>query len=168
MRAWFGFGVGVCYLIVCLTTVPCLTFGQGQTSQKSAERKMIRNVGTSPALASEILINERAVWEAAKLRDMRRFAELVADDARMVFTSGVMTKQQYMQTVGKRTINDYSLENFQVFMPAEGTVITLYQATVSGASNGKVFPATTLRESSVWIKRAGKWVAVWNQETPIY
>ena len=129
---------------------------------------MIRYESASPALASEILINEKAVWQAAKLRNMRRFAELVADDARMVFTSGVMTKQEYMQAVGKRTITDYLLENFQVFMPAEGTVITLYQATVSGTSNGKLFPTTTLRESSVWIKRAGKWVAVWNQETPVH
>jgi len=129
---------------------------------------MIRNESGSPASASEILINEKAVWQAAKLRDMCRFAELVADDARMVFTSGVMTKQEYMQAVGKRTITDYSLENFQVFMPAEGTAITLYQATVSGTSNGKLFPTTTLRESSVWIKRAGKWVAVWNQETPVH
>jgi hypothetical protein len=128
---------------------------------------MIRNENTSPAWTSEILINEKAVWEAAKLRDMRRFAELVADDARMVFTSGVMTKQEYMQAVEKRTITDYSLENFQVFMPSEGTVITLYQATVSGTSNGKAFQTTTVRESSVWIKRAGKWVAVWNQETPV-
>jgi hypothetical protein len=166
MRAWFG--CGVCQLIFCLTTVPCLTFGPGHTSQGWVEQNMIRNESTSPALASEILINEKAVWQAAKLRDMRRFAELVSDDARMVFTSGVMTKQEYMQAVGKRAITDYSLENFQVFMPAEGTVITLYQATVSGTSNGKVFPTTTLRESSVWIKRADKWVAVWNQETPVH
>jgi hypothetical protein len=166
MRAWFG--RRVCQLILCLTTVPCLTFGQSHASQGWVEQNMIRNENTSPALTSEILINEKAVWQAAKLRDMRGFAELVADDARMVFTSGVMTKQEYMQAVGKRTITDYSLENFQVFMPAEGTVITLYQATVSGTSNGKVFPTTTLRESSVWIKRVGKWVAVWNQETPVH
>lgn len=166
MRARFG--CGVCQLILCLTTVPCLTFGQGRTSQERAEQNTIRNESTSSALASEILINEKAVWQAAKLRDMHRFAQLVADDARMVFTSGIMTKQEYMQAVGTRTIADYSLENFQVFVPAEGTVITLYQATVSGTSNGKVFPTTTLRESSVWIKRAGKWVAVWNQETPVH
>jgi hypothetical protein len=166
MRAWFG--CGVCQLIFCLTAGPGLTFGQGHTSQDRIQQNTIRNESTSPALASEILINEKAVWQAAKLRDMRRFAQLVADDARMVFTSGVMTKHEYMHAVGTRTIADYSLANFQVLVPAEGTAITLYQATVSGTSNGKVFPTTTLRESSVWVKRAGKWVAVWNQETPVH
>src|ERR1700704_5053420 len=98
MRAWFG--CGVCQLIFCLTTVPGPTFGQGHTSQERIEQNTIRNESTSSALASEILINEKAVWQAAKLRDMRRFAQLVADDARMVFTSGIMTKQEYMQAVG--------------------------------------------------------------------
>jgi len=107
------------------------------------------------------------VWDAAKTRDMQRFAELVADDARMIFASGVITKQEYMQAVAKRTITEYSIEKFQAFLPNGETVITLYEATVAGTSNGKAFPPSRLRESSVWVLRAGKWVAVWNQETPI-
>jgi hypothetical protein len=85
----------------------------------------------------------------------------------MIFASGVMTKQEYMQTAAKRTITEYSIEKFQAFLPNGETVITLYEATVAGTSNGKAFPPSRLRESSVWVLRAGKWVAVWNQETPI-
>ena len=159
----------LCRLIFCLTSV-CLVFGQAEADQKSVKSilKTKTNESIPPALLSEIMANEKAVWEAAKLRDMRRFDALVADDARMVFTSGIMTKQEYADAVAKRTITDYSLKNFQAFMPVEGTVITLYQASVSGTSDGKAFPTTTMRESSVWIQRAGKWVAVWNQETPIH
>jgi hypothetical protein len=131
-----------------------------------SKRKVTGSI--SPELRSEIISNETAVWEAAKLRDMRRFDTLVANDARMVFMSGVMTKQEYMDTAGKRIVTDYWLKDFQVFMPAEGTVITLYQATVSGTYEGKAFPTSTMRESSVWVQRGGKWVAVWNQETPIH
>lgn len=74
----------------------------------------------TPKLAAQIRAKENAVWEAAKLRDMHRFADLVADDARMVFVSGVMTKQEYMREASERTITDYSLEDFQLFMPAKG------------------------------------------------
>jgi hypothetical protein len=164
MRSWFG--RGVCEFAIYLIAMPCIACGQ-ITSDGPAGQEVIQEGSASPALAAHILKNETAVWEAAKKRDMHAFAELVADDARMVFTSGVMTKQDYMTEVGKRTITEYSLQKFQVFMPIEGTVITLYQATISGSLGGKAFPATTLRESSVWIKRTGKWVAVWNQETPI-
>ncbi|MBZ5574865.1 MAG: nuclear transport factor 2 family protein, partial [Acidobacteriia bacterium] len=55
-------------------------------------------------LAAQIRAKENAVWESAKQRDMHRFADLVADDARMVFVSGVMTKQEYMQEASARTI----------------------------------------------------------------
>jgi hypothetical protein len=121
----------------------------------------------TPELAAEIRAKENAVWMAAKQRDMRRFADLVADDARMVFGSGVMTKHEYMQEASARTIIDYSLEDFQLFMPAKGIVITLYKATVSGTAHGKTFPPSTMRESSIWAQRDGKWVAVWNQETAV-
>jgi hypothetical protein len=114
-----------------------------------------------------MVARENAVWEAAKQRDMRRFADLVADDARMVFVSGIMTKQEYMRAASARTITEYSLNDFQVFMPAKGIVITFYKATVSGTTNGKAFAATAVRESSLWVHRDQKWVAVWNQETPI-
>jgi|SRR5690242_19841767 len=147
-------------LIVLLIVVARLSDGQNRLVKEQSQ-------GAAPALASEILTNEKEVWEAAKLRDMARFAELVADDARMIFTSGVMTRQDYMQSLAKRTITEYSIRNFQTFVPAEGTVITLYEATISGTSNGKAFPSSTMRESSIWVQRSGKWVAVWNQETPI-
>lgn len=160
MRLWFAWNLFEC--AVYLMAMPCLVLGQA-TKQGPVESRS----SPPPSLIAEIQANERAVWEAAKVRDMRTFADLVADDARMVFTSGVMTKQEYIGSLGKRTITDYALRDFQVFMPAEGTVITLYQATVSGSSSGKIFPPTTLRESSVWVKHADKWVAVWNQETPL-
>jgi hypothetical protein len=163
MRFWFG--RRVCEFAIYLIAMPCIVCGQ-ITSNGPAGQQVIQEGSASPALAAHILNNETAVWEAAKKRDMHAFAELVADDARMVFTSGVMTKQDYMAEVAKRVITQYSLQNFQAFMPMKGTVITLYQATVSGSSGGKTFPPTTVRESSVWIKRGGKWVAVWNQETP--
>jgi len=155
------------HLIICLIIVARLCGGQDATNQRFVKQETIRSQSVAPALASEILTNEKAVWEAAKLRDMARFAELVADDARMIFTSGVMTRQDYMQALAKRTITEYSIKNFQTFVPAEGMVITLYEATMSGISNGRQFSGSTMRESSVWVQRSSKWVAVWNQETPI-
>jgi len=143
-------------------------FAQDNTSESPLEPQAPETRGISPALAAQILANETAVWDAAKTGDMKRFAALVADDARMIFASGVMTKQDYIQTMAKRTITEYSIEHFQAFLPIEGTVITLYEATVAGTSNGKAFPTSRLRESSIWVQRAGKWVAVWNQETPIH
>ena len=152
-------------LITCVVIFVTLAFGQSQMMLGS--RSTTKSTLPSPELAAQMVARENAVWEAAKQRDMRRFADLVADDARMVFVSGIMTKQEYMRAASARTITEYSLNDFQVFMPAKGIVITFYKATVSGTTNGKAFAATAVRESSLWVHRDQKWVAVWNQETPI-
>jgi hypothetical protein len=121
----------------------------------------------SSQLASHIQERERAVWEAAMQKDMRRFDSLVADDARMIFTSGIMTKSEYLRSIGKRHIASYSLEDFQVLEPAADTVLTIYKVTLSGTFDGRSVPPSTVREASVWVKRSGKWLAVLNQETPV-
>jgi len=121
----------------------------------------------STELVSEVVGNERAVWEAAKEKDMERFASLVGEDARMIFTSGVVTRSEYMRSIADRNITSYSLRNFQVLTPAKDTTIVVYEATMAGIFKGKPVSSFSVREASVWVKRLGKWIAVLNQETPI-
>jgi hypothetical protein len=123
--------------------------------------------GAPATLAEEIRVRETAVWEAAKTKDIAAFQALVAEDARMIFTSGVKTRAEYIQSIAERDITRYALQDFQVFRPAPNTVFTIYTATISGVFGGKTVQAFTVREASVWVQRSGKWVAVLNQETPI-
>jgi hypothetical protein len=52
-------------------------------------------------------------------------------------------------------------------MPNAKTVILIYTTQRLGSENGRTFPEATVIESTTWIKRGKKWVAVLNQETPI-
>ena len=134
----------------------------------AAEReKYATSSEAPPSLAEEIRGRESAVWEAAKTKDIAAFQALVAEDARMIFTSGVKTRAEYIESIEERHITHYSLRDFQVFRPAPDTVFTIYKATFSGVFGGKTVQAFTVREASVWVRRSGKWVAVLNQETPI-
>ena len=121
----------------------------------------------NPKMASDqsIIDNERAVWAAAKAKDVASFNRLVAVDARMVFESGVLTRAEYLNGLPDRTITEFSLTNFVVLRPNAETAIVLYDANRSGTYKGKAFPPATVREGSVWVSRGGKWVAVLNQET---
>ena len=114
-----------------------------------------------------IIENEKAVWEASKAKDVARFNRLVAEDARMVFESGVLTRAGYLSGLPDRTITDFLLTDFVVLRPNVQTAIVIYKASRSGIYKGKPFPPATVREASVWVNRGGKWVAVLNQETPI-
>ncbi len=124
-------------------------------------------MSTPTPVEEHVIEAEKEVWNAARTKDARRFNELVADDARMVFDSGVFTKAEYLRSLPDRTITEFQLADFLALRPNSQIVILIYKASRSGAYKGKPFPSGTVRESSVWVNRGGKWVAVLNQETPV-
>jgi hypothetical protein len=119
------------------------------------------------SLDQRMIANERAVWESVKQKDAARFGELVADDARIIFDTGILTKSDFLASLPERTIVDYTLDSFTVLKPNGQTVILIYRATRSGVYKGKPFPPAAVHEASVWVLRKSQWVAVMNQETPI-
>jgi hypothetical protein len=128
-----------------------------QRNKSRATRRIIKTV---------IGLEER-VWRAAQERDARVFNELVPADAIMIFQSGVVLQPEYLATMNERTISRYELGHIKGFMPNATTVILYYKALRLGEEGGKTFPTGAVLESTTWIKRAGRWVAVLNQETPI-
>ncbi len=68
----------------------------------------------------------------------------------------------------QRTISNYELRNIRGYMPNAKTVILHYEALRIGQQAGEIFPEGTVIESTTWIKRGRRWVAVLNQETPIH
>ena len=132
-----------------------------------------KNKRKSKANGARTIINsvirlEKRVWEVAQLRDADAFAELVPSDAVMIFQSGIVSQPDYLATMDQRTISSYKLRNIRGYMPNAKTVILYYEALRLGQEAGKIFPEGTVIESTTWIKRSRRWVAVLNQETPIY
>lgn len=132
-----------------------------------------KNKRKSKANAARTIINsvirlEKRVWKVAQLRDADAFAELVPSDAVMIFQSGIVSQPDYLATMDQRTISSYELRNIRGYMPNAKTVILHYEALRLGQEAGKIFPEGTVIESTTWIKRGRRWVAVLNQETPIH
>lgn len=132
-----------------------------------------KNKRKSKANAARIIINsvirlEKRVWKVAQLRDADAFAELVPADAVMIFQSGIVSQPEYLATMNQRTISRYELRNIRGYMPNAKTVILHYEALRLGQEAGEIFPEGTVIESTTWIKRGRRWVAVLNQETPIH
>lgn len=132
-----------------------------------------KNKRKSKANAARTIINsvirlEKRVWKVAQLRDADAFAELVPSDAVMIFQSGIVSQPEYLATMDQRTISSYELRNIRGYMPNAKTVILHYEALRLGQEAGKIFPKGTVIESTTWIKRGHRWVAVLNQETPIH
>jgi len=127
--------------------------GKGQSA---ADRALIR----------KIIALEKEVWKVAQDRDAKRFAELVPADAVMIFQSGILTQPEYLATMSTRTISRYEIRNVRGFAPNAATVILMYEAVRLGDESGEAFPSGPVIESTTWVKRGSRWVAVLNQETP--
>jgi hypothetical protein len=118
------------------------------------------------ALVGKIIQLEKEVWKVAQDRDAKRFAELVPADAVMIFQSGILTQPEYLATMSTRTISRYEIRNVRGFVANAATVILMYEAVRVGDESGESFPSGQVIESTTWVKRGARWVAVLNQETP--
>ncbi len=119
------------------------------------------------ATVNKVIRLEKRAWKAAQERDADGFRQLVPADAIMIFQSGVVPQPEYLATMNERTISRYELRHFRGFMPNSRTVILYYEALRLGEEAGNRFPEGLVIESTTWIKRGARWVAILNQETPI-
>jgi hypothetical protein len=115
----------------------------------------------------EVVRLEKEVWRAARQRDVQRFTALVPQDALMIFQTGIVTQPAYVATMQDRTLESNEIADLRGYMPNSRTVILTYRTVRAGSEKGSPFPSGSVVESTVWIKRGKRWVAVLNQETPL-
>ena len=128
----------------------------------------LRNKSRSKSAVIKTVIRlEHRVWKVAQQRRAKEFEKLVPPDAVMIFQSGITLQPQYLATMNERTISRYEIRSMRGFMPNATTVILYYEARRHGEQGGKAFPSSPVIESTTWIKRGKRWVAILNQETPI-
>jgi len=128
-----------------------------KSKKRASEEKVIRRV---------MKLEER-VWKAAADRDAKRFGELVPADAIMIFRGGMVRQLEYLAGMEGRTVGHAEIREMSGFMPNAKTVILIYTTERLGSEDGRKLPEATVIESTTWIKRGKRWVAILNQETPV-
>lgn len=129
--------------------------------------KPTRKSTASDAIIRHVIQQERLVWKAAQERNAEAFHQLVPADGIMIFHSGIMSQPEYLATMKSRTVGHSKWRRMKGFMPNPTTVILTYETVRIGSFCGKKFPSSVVVESTTWIKRGKRWVAVLNQETPV-
>ena len=119
-----------------------------------------------PKAEAELIANENKVWDALKNKDASVFQALLADDARHVSPNGLIGKSQAIQNMDTCTMNSYSVGGFQVLWAGEETAIVNYSAKVDAVC-GSDAVTSPLSVTTVWVRRAGNWVAFFHQESPM-
>jgi ketosteroid isomerase-like protein len=116
-------------------------------------------------LKDEIVAQERAELDSLKTGDMTAFANFLADDAVFVDAAGSAGKPDVVKNTAGFRLRDYAITNLKFVALSADSGLIAYQLTESGTSHGKEFSAN-VNVSALWLKRGGRWVCKFSQETP--
>ena len=115
------------------------------------------------ATTSDVVANEKLIWDALKRKDWNAFANFLAEDQVEVWgETGISTKAQSVKGVQSVDFSDFQLSDFKTVPIDDDAKIVVY--TVKGTGPDK--KPFTERASSVWAVRGGKWLALFHQGTP--
>src|SRR6266404_9944966 len=116
----------------------------------------------------EQLINlEKQSWEAWKNRDGKFFQEFLSDDHVEVGFGGLATKAEVVAVVGSPvcTVKSYELDHFELKMLDKDTALLTYREAQDTVCHNPVPSPCCV--SSLYMKRSGRWLNVFYQQTQI-
>ena len=114
-------------------------------------------------LEAMLIAREKEVWELIKKKDAQGFASYLAEDQLYVNSQGVHSKAESVKGVAAEGTSDLTLDDWKVIMVGKDVAIVTYRATPKAVACGPE-PAVE-RNTTVWAKRGGKWLAVFHQDT---
>ncbi|MFL6230960.1 MAG: DUF4440 domain-containing protein [Pyrinomonadaceae bacterium] len=118
---------------------------------------------TATTQDAELIAKEKELYDDFKKKDMTAFGAMLADDFMYVSSDGVHDKAATVKLAGMSGISDAALTDFKVLHIDKDAAAVIYNSDVKGTREGKAY-ADKSRESSVWVNRGGKWVAIFHQD----
>jgi uncharacterized protein (TIGR02246 family) len=126
---------------------------------------------TTTSIEEEILSLEKSYWEALKNKDAKKVTELTADTCLVVGAEGVreLSGREVAEMMKSMPyeLKDYGVEAGDVkFVSAANDVAMLaYKVRSDFVSEGKPSRMEAF-DTSVWVKRNGRWTCALHTETP--
>ena len=117
------------------------------------------------SLQNEVVARERQELEALKNGKIQEFADLMAEDAIFVDSHGTASKAEVMGHINDLKLVEYSMADVKFVPVSPDSGVIAYKLTQKGREQGKDF-ADTVYASALWVKRSGKWVCLFTQESP--
>ncbi|HUQ30484.1 MAG TPA: nuclear transport factor 2 family protein [Pyrinomonadaceae bacterium] len=113
-------------------------------------------------VSDDPIAREKQVWDAIKKKDYDRFASFLADDQIEVFAWGVNDKAGSVAGIKQVNLSNAMPGDFKTLKINDDAVVVTY--TIKGGGD---VSKTGERATTVWVKRDGKWLAVYHQDTTV-
>jgi hypothetical protein len=116
------------------------------------------------ALNKALIANEHKLADAMMKKDKATVTALIAPDAWSADANGFMKAAELFAALDQLVIERYQISDEKVMWIDATTALVAYKWTGSGTFSGQPFPSNVFA-STVWTKKAGKWVAIFHQES---
>ena len=119
----------------------------------------------APATAEPMspLQRETAVWQAVKAKRMDAFAASMSPDFVGVYSEGTHDRARELEVVRIQSLRSFAIHNFRARMVDRNSMLMTYSADVRGTYRGASFSGRYWN-TSLWHRRAGKWLTVYHGE----
>jgi hypothetical protein len=121
-----------------------------------------------PAAAdsASLIQNERALYGAIAKGDKETFQALTLPEGIWTTPSSFIPMGPLADGLGSFELSTWTIDNARVVWTDGNSALVLYVRSGGGSFDHRSFAPTTLA-STLWTKRAGKWVAVHHQESDL-
>lgn len=110
---------------------------------------------------------ETQVWEALRHGDAEADIRLLADDFLGVYPTGFADRSEHAgQLANGPTVAEYELRDARLMVLSDDDVLLCYRADWQRFTAGTRGDRESMYISSLWSRRAGRWVNVFSQDSP--
>jgi uncharacterized protein (TIGR02246 family) len=140
---------------------------------------LIGLVGALPALADDavdraklrdtLMRIEVASWQDTKTANLPAMADYFADDALLILGDGSRyTKAQFLKSMSALKIDNIVIDkDWDVIVIAPDVATLLYRVSYTSATAAGKVEAFKVASSNTYVRRSGKWLSMFYQETPV-
>ena len=120
-----------------------------------------------PVTEADAIAKEKAIWDSITKKDYDAFAGMLDGAQLEVTADGVLQKSESVSMVKDFEPSELTFSDWKFLSIDKDAYVVTYSVAVKGKYKGKEIPPTTVRGSSAWANRDGKWLAVYHQECDV-
>lgn len=154
--------------LMVLALLVCTSFAQSGPAAKGMNKSGKASGGASASsLQDTLATKEKVFWEAFKNKNSKPFEENIAEDSIEVTANGPVDRAGTIKGVTDPgcSLKSVSLSDFKLTKVDADAALLTYKGTADGACGGQKF--APVYGSTLWVKRGGKWMALFHQETNV-
>jgi uncharacterized protein (TIGR02246 family) len=115
----------------------------------------------------EVERSVRSIQAAFDKKDREALLKLMTDDHESIMTfDHTSNANELLKSLPDYNFSEYKISEQRIKFVTEEVAFASHHATIKGTFKGKEVPSPVY-VTTVWLKRGGKWVEAFYQETPL-